>query len=510
VAVRDGTKKWLYIDGQREANSDICDNIEWAGHNVYIGARANNNQNTNIGAYNKGGIDEVRVYDVPLTYAEVLYLQQLKQPPQNLLADTWKASGEAKATLDYYDVHWGNKAMKVVVGDSSEQEFQPVSIVSCVQLPFEPEADWTEGGPKAVSIWYKGDPNVKEVKVNADTDGNQLVPDIDIKSTDWQEMHFVLADFGVPLDEIDSLTMEIEQEAGTKATVYVDDIRLYPARCVPKYGPISDMTGDCLVDGGDLRLLVADWLDHDYTIVAQAPDPCGLLAWYEFDGDANDSSGNGNHGTLYGNADASTGVLTLDGDMDYVVVGGVGIDGNMPRTITGWVKADTLTIPDWTNIFGFTSTPDGGCDLSFDMNRRGGQNQYCMHVYCWESNIMEIDLEWHHLAGTYDGTTIKWYGDGRLVGSQDRVLVTQDNYQMGKRGHTDNCFPGQLDDLRVYNYALSHAEIISTMGLAELYFPLDSAANLYDAEPQNSKWVNFKDYAIMADEWLLELLYGAP
>ncbi|MFZ2148399.1 MAG: hypothetical protein WAV28_14385 [Sedimentisphaerales bacterium] len=66
----------------------------------------------------------------------------------------------------------------------------------------------------------------------------------------------------------------------------------------------------------------------------------------------------------------------------------------------------------------------------------------------------------------------------------------------------DKFFIGTLDDVRIYNYALSAAEIMSVMGQNELYVPLTSPANISDEEPTNSKTVNFKDFAVLADEWL--------
>jgi len=43
-----------------------------------------------------------------------------------------------------------------------------------------------------------------------------------------------------------------------------------------------------------------------------------------------------------------------------------------------------------------------------------------------------------------------------------------------------------------------------------LYTLVPSAANLYDAEAQGSKVVNFKDFAVLADMWLDEQLWPAP
>lgn len=65
----------------------------------------------------------------------------------------------------------------------------------------------------------------------------------------------------------------------------------------------------------------------------------------------------------------------------------------------------------------------------------------------------------------------------------------------------DHYFEGMLDDLRIYDYALSRAEILGVIG-SDLYVPLTSLANISDEEPANSKKVNFRDFAVLADQWL--------
>ena len=86
---------------------------------------------------------------------------------------------------------------------------------------------------------------------------------------------------------------------------------------------------------------------------------------------------------------------------------------------------------------------------------------------------MEIDLEWHHLAASYDGTTIVWYGDGQPVGSEARALDTEDNVQMGRRAHdAGGFFPGSLDEIRIYNQALSPGEILWLAGRQSVHKPL--------------------------------------
>ncbi|MBN1508218.1 MAG: hypothetical protein JW955_15320 [Sedimentisphaerales bacterium] len=211
--------------------------------------------------------------------------------------------------------------------------------------------------------------------------------------------------------------------------------------------------------------LIDDFEAYEFAPVA----PKAAIGWWKFDGDAKDSSGKGHDGAINGDPTFVEGVsgqaIHMDGVDDFVVVGSVGISGAMPRTIAGWAKADTTNITDWTNVFGFTSTPDAGSYLSFDINKIGGANQYCIHIYGWETGYVEIDLEWHHLAATYDGTTIKWYHGGKVVGSYAQALSTIDNVQMGKRGHdAGGNWPGSVDDVRIYSYALSELEIKSLAG----------------------------------------------
>ncbi|MHC4622959.1 MAG: right-handed parallel beta-helix repeat-containing protein, partial [Planctomycetota bacterium] len=193
-----------------------------------------------------------------------------------------------------------------------------------------------------------------------------------------------------------------------------------------------------------------------WTMLSILPRSRGLTAWYRFEGDTSDSSGNGHHGEPIGNpaysADCREGAysISLDGADDYVEVDFVGIGGNSPRTIAGWVKATkpAAEMPDWRGIFGFTGP--GVADTHFDIQRNANSDHYCIHVYGWEQNIAPLDQEWHHLAATYDGKTITWYDNGNLVGSEARVLNTNDHVHIGRREDRGYCFPGLVDDVRIY------------------------------------------------------------
>jgi hypothetical protein len=49
---------------------------------------------------------------------------------------------------------------------------------------------------------------------------------------------------------------------GGNGTVYFDDLRLYLPRCIPSIiKPVADLSGNCIVDMADLRIIADNWLD---------------------------------------------------------------------------------------------------------------------------------------------------------------------------------------------------------------------------------------------------------
>jgi hypothetical protein len=204
-----------------------------------------------------------------------------------------------------------------------------------------------------------------------------------------------------------------------------------------------------------------------------AADP-SLVGWWTFDDGsgtvARDASGRGNDGTLRGDPvwvmGRVDGALQFDGVDDYVEVGSVGISGMAPRTVVGWVKAGTLAIPNWTSVFGFV--PDGSINGTyFDMEVDDAGN-YVAHI-CGDQWILgPVDTQWHHVGGTYDGSAGSWYLDGQLIGGAEGQLGTIDHVRIGARLSNGRYFPGLIDDVRIYNRALSEAEIQSVMDGTDL------------------------------------------
>jgi hypothetical protein len=71
--------------------------------------------------------------------------------------------------------------------------------------------------------------------------------------------------------------------------------------------------------------------------------------------------------------------------------------------------------------------------------------------------------EWHHLAAVYDGNVQKLYIDGHLDATQSwNGGIASDDFDVliGENSEQSNrCFDGLIDDVRVYNYALTENQI---------------------------------------------------
>jgi hypothetical protein len=82
----------------------------------------------------------------------------------------------------------------------------------------------------------------------------------------WQEWKIPLSAFtGVNLKGVKKMYIgtgsKSSPKAGTTGILYIDDIRLYPARCLPTIQkPAADVNSDCSVDYLDLNVMAAQWL----------------------------------------------------------------------------------------------------------------------------------------------------------------------------------------------------------------------------------------------------------
>ncbi|MFH0731272.1 MAG: LamG domain-containing protein [Pseudomonadota bacterium] len=189
----------------------------------------------------------------------------------------------------------------------------------------------------------------------------------------------------------------------------------------------------------------------------------GLVAEYLFDGSANDTSGNGNNGTVYGAAlvpdrfGKTNGAYNFGGTHYIGIPGAVSIPiNNDPYTIDAWIKPSVMGV---NSIIGWGSYGNYSQINAIRLSPTG-------IIHYWWSNdlgVTTIDLReaWHQVTVTYDGQSRKMYLDSELIGSDvpgEHSVPTASNLTIGL-AYSGQYFNGILDDIRIYNRALSVAEI---------------------------------------------------
>jgi hypothetical protein len=113
---------------------------------------------------------------------------------------------------------------------------------------------------------------------------------------------------------------------------------------------------------------------------------------------------------------------------------------------------------------------------------------FCIGVDFLTGSANINDDQWHHVAAVYDGSMLYLYVDGRLDACKSAsgdLRVSSSNVYIG--GSPSQSFNGLVDDVLVYNRALSKTEIE--------YLAVRTDLNK-DGD------VNFKDFAALAENWL--------
>lgn len=113
-----------------------------------------------------------------------------------------------------------------------------------------------------------------------------------------------------------------------------------------------------------------------------------------------------------------------------------------------------------------------------------------------DATVNILDNNWHHVAATYDGSNIKLYVDGVLKktssGFGDSIYDSGQPLYFGAYAPSYGLFTGYLDELRVYNKALSDAEV-STLYTSQRNNPsryCDANTNLLYCADFNDDWAN--------------------
>ena len=199
----------------------------------------------------------------------------------------------------------------------------------------------------------------------------------------------------------------------------------------------------------------------------------GLVGYWPFNGNANDESGNGNHGTVngatlitdrFGNANKAYGFNKANGN--FILVGNNPLF-NGTSSISGWfysidpaggplvhIGSDNSTVGNCNGYFiGLGSTDYfSGSSISIAASCIGSLN----------TGVNALSSTWYHFILVRNASTLIVYINGFLVGTKsfNNINIPANNIFFGSTFSSNSAFfNGKLDDIRIYNRALTQAEI---------------------------------------------------
>jgi hypothetical protein len=212
-----------------------------------------------------------------------------------------------------------------------------------------------------------------------------------------------------------------------------------------------------------------------------------LQGWWKLDGDLRDNTPYQRNGVLAGatyandRKGAASKALTLNGVDQFVSTGAPGVSTTF--SYAGWFKLNSFSTS-WSSVFGDFNhnSPANGANF---IPRSGsvaiciGDNvgAYNATTSCnsnvFSSSAVQLN-SWVHGAMVYDGTTLKVYVNGQNIGSTTKTIIhTNTTFTIGKwaSSYTSYFVDGAIDDVRVYDRALSNDEV------SALYNQYDTQVN---------------------------------
>jgi hypothetical protein len=335
--------------------------------------------------------------------------------------------------------HFGGQIMEGTIvksGQSMPLYFNNTGGVSVSETKrtLTPAQDWTAQGIQSLSLNIYGDPgNTGQLylKINGTRIDYHGLSDA-LQRPSWIPWNIDLSGVAGNLRSVTSLTIGIDG-AGASGVIYIDDIRLYP-RSPETVAPVVPNDGD--------------------------PN---LVAYYAFEGNANDSKGN-YPGTANGSPVYTTGkvgqALVLD-KVDDIIVNTFAQDVTWPAySVSLWAKTDVFNQVIYSSLFNNNSA---GADFQIEVD---GSDRYGYRG-SGAGLLGPVSSNWVHLAVTCDGTQTELYYNGLYVGTVNEARTQFGQIAIGANRGMNTLFGGTIDEVRVYDRALSLAEVAGLAGVTD-------------------------------------------
>ena len=343
-------------------------------------------------------------------------------------------------------VYTGNQSMPLTYNNVAPPFY------SETQRSFDEPQNWTLYGAGTLTVHFRGAldntghlyAKINGVKVPYNGDA------ADITKMIWQPWNIDLSTVNTNLESVRTLAIGVD-DADAAGKLYIDDIRLYP--------------------------------EPPESTIPVEPNRANLIAYYAFDGDVTDSSGNGHHGELIGDPVYVAGVrgqaLEFDGVDDHVQIADHDslnpLEGSF--TISFWAQLDpmqgTSGTGNWDIAVGKREAGSRGYYVGADRNQ-GTEDQAGFKFMLGNTSSRRVDTpyglvslgEWVFVTAVLDREqdVHKISVDGghnwiTATPPSGSVAPAQDLGIGFDIGPNNYWFHGAIDEVRFYNIALSDREV---------------------------------------------------
>ena len=421
-----------FDDGVSSASYTGWPKVEPQESSLYIGRGT---ISTSAGTeFMQGYIDDVRIYNRALSTSEVAALYQLENTPPDLNA-TVTGTVQYNGMIPGPAYVWaldanGTKVAEQILADGNGS--YSLSVPKGAGYDFKVFIDGTgDGNPQAYEVWkHIGDWNSSLGGFNlTHVDGNLSGINFNLFDSDYDS---------------DGFTNWQEYQAGTNQN---------DANSTPGLN-------------------------------------FGLVAWYPFDGNASDISGNGNHGTVNGatldtDRHGQTGMAyDFDGVNDKIIVNGSWPSGNSSRSVSVWYKAPSHK----GNIFTFGDglLQKARFSVGLNFNNIHGSLGFIGQGSDQMFSVNGLYDSWNMILITYNGLLGNLYFNGNILSeSFNYILETNGSMPLvigsNSLNRDDEFFSGCIDDVRIYNRALSSSEVFALYQFEKpIYFSTSSPLSILE------------------------------
>jgi hypothetical protein len=200
-----------------------------------------------------------------------------------------------------------------------------------------------------------------------------------------------------------------------------------------------------------------------------------VIGEWHFDGDYQDSSGGGHHGSTVGSPSFVPGkvgeAVNFPQGFNLVTIPSPSLKSGVAFSVTFWVDAPSLQFGVHQELFDVIDYAHNSTQSWTLQGANQSDGDYYFIVNGVAAPVVgSLDGTWHHVGLTASDTAIRAYVDGVLTGENlsPNGITQLGPLTLGGKATIDRRFTGLIDELRVYEGELTQAEVAAQVSSVPL------------------------------------------